>query len=261
MSLKLPRVLLLTADSAYSRLFINSFLTSAEVEPIGLVLSTATLKRGQTGLAALWTFVRTVGLGYALYQAYVCCILPWLKGLKPYREVPVFRTDDVNTSETVSWIKALEPEFLLSFHFNQKLLHAVIGIPGLTALNFHPSYLPAWRGVDPVLFALQAQDSVLGGSIHCLTDQIDRGDVLLREKLSHEHVAGLIKTNAALFTLGGRMAAGVIKDFDAFNRQRMAQRVLPVRDVEDRYDGWSAVGRLGLVGLWKALWANPRKTS
>ena len=261
MSQKLPRVVLLTADGAYSRLFINSFLASAEVEPVGLVLSTATLKRGQTGLEALWTFVRTVGLGYAIYQAYVCWIWPWLKGLEPYREVPVWHTQDVNTSETVAWIKALEPDFLLSFHFNQKLLQSVIDVPGQAALNFHPSYLPAWRGVDPVLFALQAQDSVFGGSIHCLTDEIDRGDVLLREKLGHEHVAGLIKTNAALFTLGGRMAAEVIKDFDALNRQRMAQRVLPVNDVEDRYDGWSAVGRLGLAGLWKALWANPRKTS
>lgn len=258
---KLPRVVLLTADGAYSRLFINSFLASAEIEPIGLVLSTATLKRGQTGLSALRTFVRTVGLGYAIYQAYVCWILPWLRGLKPYREVPVFRTDDVNTSETVAWIKVLEPDFLLSFHFNQKLLHAVIGIPGQAALNFHPSYLPAWRGVDPVLFALQSHDSVMGASIHCLADEIDRGDVLLREKLGHEHVGGLIKTNAALFTLGGRMAAEVIKDFDALNRQRMAQRVLPVHGVEDRYDGWSAVGRLGLAGLWKALWAKPRKVS
>lgn len=261
MNPKLPRVVLLTADGAYSRLFINSFLASGEVEPIGLVLSTATLKRGQTGLAALWTFVRMVGLGYALYQAYVCWILPLLKSLKPYREVSILRTEDVNSGEMVAWIKALEPDFLLSFHFNQKLLHAVIGIPGKAALNFHPSYLPAWRGVDPLLFALQSQDSVLGGSIHCLTDEIDRGDVLLREKLGHEYVAGLIKTNVAVFTLGGRMAAEVIKDFDALNRQRMAQRVLPVPDVEDRYDGWSAVGRLGLAGLWNALWANPRKTS
>lgn len=261
MSPQLPRVVLFTADGAYSRLFINSFLASAEVEPIGLVLSIVTLKRGQTGLAALWTFVRTAGLGYALYQAYVCWILPWLKGLKPYRQVPIFRAEDVNSAETVAWIKALEPDFLLSFHFNQKLLHSVIGIPGQSALNFHPSYLPAWRGVDPVLFALQSQDSVLGGSIHCLTDEIDRGDVLLREKLGYEHVAGLVKSNAALFTLGGRIAAEVINDFDALNRQRMAQQVLPVRDVEDRYDGWSAVGRLGLAGLWKALWAKSRKVS
>ena len=261
MSPQLPRVVLLTADGAYSRLFINSFLASAEVEPIGLVLSTATVKRGQTGLAALWTFVRTVGLGYAFYQAYVCWILPLLKGLKPYREVSILRTEDVNSAEMVARIKALEPDFLLSFHFNQKLLHAVIGIPGQAALNFHPSYLPAWRGVDPVLFALQSKDSVFGGSIHFLTDEIDRGDMLLREKLDYEYVDGLIKTNAALFTLGGRMAAEVIKDFNTLNRQRMAQWVLQVHDVEDRYDGWSAVGRLGLAGLWKALWANPRKTS
>ena len=252
------RVVLLTRDGFYSRLFLRAFLNDVQhdmsVEVVGLVLSTARLNRGQVGLTSLWSFVRRVGLGYAVYQAYVCWILPWLKRLKAFDQLPVRATDDVNTLEAIAWVNALKPDFLLSFHFNQKLLQPLIDIPNQAALNFHPSYLPAWRGVDPVLFALQEPGAALGGTLHRVTVDIDAGDVLLREKLGNEHVAGLIATNSRLFTLGGRMSAAVLADFVVYDQQRLVQQDLGT----GRYDGWKAVGQLGCAGLVKALWGQRR---
>lgn len=250
------RVVLLTADSIYSRSFLEAFRCSSNVEVAGVVLSTAYLKRGVGGLTGLCQFIRRVGVTYAFYQALVCWVLPWIKGKANYAS-PVLETNDINSVESVAWIRERKPDFLLSYHFNQKILESVIGIPKRAALNFHPSYLPDWRGVDPVLFALQNQSAVLGGSVHYVSPQIDEGDILLREKIGIEHVAGLIKTNEALFMLGGRMAGEVIGDFDRFEQRRLCQTDLG----PGHYDGWNAVGELGLKGLWKALWATPRKAS
>lgn len=253
---KAPSVVLLTADSLYSRAFLKAFRGSSNTEIAGVVLSSAYLKRGVGGLTGLYPFIRCVGLSYAIYQAIVCWLLPWIKGEAAY-EGPVWVTNDVNSSESAAWICARNPDFLLSFHFNQKILESVSTVPKRAALNFHPSYLPAWRGVDPALFALQNDDSVLGGSVHLISTQIDEGDVLLREKLGNEHVAGLIRTNEAMFTLGGRMAAEVITEFESFEQRRLRQTDLGL----GHYDGWGAVGNLGFKGLWKALWAKPRKAS
>lgn len=250
-----PRIVILTADSIYSRAFVKAFQGCTHAEIVGTVLSTAYLKRGVGGLTGVYLFIRSVGVSYAIYQALVCWLLPWIRGKAPYK-VPIWSTNDVNSSESVAWLRALAPDFLLSFHFNQKILDSVIGVPKQATLNFHPSYLPTWRGVDPVLFALQEESSVLGGSLHWVASEIDAGDVLLREKLGNEFVDGLIRTNAHLFTLGGRMAAEVIRDFKSFDAQRIHQADLGA----GRYDGWCAVGKLGLKGLWKALWANRRKT-
>ena len=255
-----PRVVLLTYDGAYSRLFIQALLADAAIDVVGVVYSRAFLQRGLNWLVDLARFIGRVGPFYALYQAYVAWWLPQMISLKRWAVGPVLETNDVNADACVAWLKAREPDFLLSCHFNQKMLESVIKVPRRAALNFHPSYLPAWRGVDPVLFALQEKGSVLGGSIHKVTAEIDEGDVLLREKLSNEHVAGLVKTNEALFTLGGRMAAEVIGDFDAFDGRRLRQAELVAGvDCKGRYDGWYNVGQLGLAGLWKALWAKPRK--
>lgn len=251
-----PRVVLLTADSIYSRGFIEAFRLNSNVEFAGMVLSTAYLKRGVGGLTGLYLFIRSVGMSYAIYQAVVCWLLPWIKGKAAY-DIPVLETNDINSAESTGWIRERNPDFLFSFHFNQKVLESVCDIPERAALNFHPSYLPTWRGVDPVLFALQNKDSIFGASVHLIAPQIDAGDVLLREKLGNEHVAGLIKTNEALFTLGGRMAAEVIGDFKSFDAQRIHQADLG----NGHYDGWDSVGNLGLKGLWKALWAKPRKAS
>lgn len=253
-------MVLLTRDGLYSRLFVREFLANTELDVVGIVYSTSYLSRGATPIVDVLRFIARVGLFYAIYQAYIAWILPWLKGLKLELNCPVLKSNNVNSNETVASLNQFKPDFLLSYHFNQKMFQSVIDVPNRAALNFHPSYLPRWRGVDPVLFALQEEGSTLGGSIHRVTDEIDEGDVLLREKLGIEHVAGLIKTNEALFTLGGRMAAEVILDFDAFDGRRLRQPELEaVVGREARYDGWYNVGQLGLLGLWKALWAKPRK--
>lgn len=257
---KQKRVVLLTRDGLYSRLFIREFLANTEFHVVGIVYSTTYLDRGATPVVDIFRFITRVGLFYAMYQACIAWLLPWIKGLKIDLNCPVLKSNNVNSNETVAWLNMINPDFLLSYHFNQKMLQSVIDMPKRAALNFHPSYLPAWRGVDPVLFALQEKGSLLGGSIHRVSTEIDEGDVLLREKLGIEHVAGLIKTNEALFKLGGRMAAEVLRDFDAFDSCRLRQADLDAGvDRKGRYDGWQNVGQLGLVGLWKALWARPRK--
>lgn len=254
------KVVLLTRDGFYSRLFISEFLQNNQMDIVGVVYSTTCLRRGTTPLVDIFRFIARVGLFYAMYQAYIAWILPWLKGLKFELNCPVLKSNNVNSNETVAWLNQLNPDFLLSYHFNQKMLQSVIDAPNRAALNFHPSYLPAWRGVDPVLFALQEDASELGGTIHRVNAEIDEGDVLLRKMLGSEDVAGLIRTNQALFTLGGRMAANVISDFDAFDTRRLKQvDLVAMAGREGRYDGWYNVGQLGLAGLWKALWAKPRK--
>lgn len=251
------KTILLTRDSLYSRLFINEILRSKNVDVVGILFSTTYLKRNSNPIVDLVSFVFRVGLSYALYQSYVSWILPWLKGVSSIDGVPILKSGDINSTHSLGWLQSLKPEVLLSFHFNQKLLDPAVRVPSKGALNFHPSYLPSWRGVDPVLFALQNDSSILGGSIHWIAPEIDEGDILLREKLGKEHVAGLIKTNEALFTLGGRMAGEVIGDLVNFERQRLLQADLGL----GHYDGWCAVSQLGLKGLLKALWAKPRKLS
>jgi methionyl-tRNA formyltransferase len=260
-----PRVVLLTSDSAYSRLFAKSFLNFGRVDVVGVFFSSAYLYRARGRLINLLYFAKKVGLGYSLYQAYIAWIFPLFLGLtgKIWQalSVPTLKSNNVNSLESIEWFKKLEADFLLSFHFNQKILEPTAAISKIATVNFHPSLLPQWRGVDPVLFALQNLNSSsnpsMGFSIHLVTDQIDTGDLLLQNELQDPSATGLIKINSSLFTQGGSMAAHVITHFEDFYGSRIPQSSLGV----GCYDGWDAVGKLGFSGLKKALCAKPRTAS
>jgi methionyl-tRNA formyltransferase len=256
-----PKVIILTSDGIYSRLFIQQFLANDLVQVIGVIESTAYFKRGSRIFQDGWNFLRTVGIAYALYQLFVCRVLPYIERVSKISHHLTFRTNDVNAPEVVNWLKSLAPDFILSTHFNQKILPQVIEIPRQAVVNFHPSLLPNWRGVDPVLFALHnsgvGENSCIGASIHLVTSEIDAGDILFQFGLQGFSTTGLIEINSSLFSQGGSIAAHVVAHFEDFYGSRIPQSSLGV----GRYDGWDAVGKLGFSGLKKALCARPRTAS
>ena len=99
-----PRVVLLTYDGAYSRLFMQALLVDSAVDVVGVVYSTAFLQRGLNRVVDLGRFIGRVGIFYALYQAYVAWWLPQVKALKRWADAPILETNDVNSDACVAWL-------------------------------------------------------------------------------------------------------------------------------------------------------------
>ncbi len=258
----LPRVVLLTRDGAYSRQFMQSFMRHAQVEVVGVVFSSAYLRRGiQIPVLDLLDWVKRVGIVYALYQVYILWVLPlrlnlgnsiWLN-----LNASHYSTNDINSPESIAWFAQQAPDFILAFHFNQKLQQSTIDQARIAALNFHPGFLPRYRGVDPVLFALLAQSqrhdaeaSKFGATLHRITPQLDEGDILMTEAISVEN-CGLIQANTELFARGGVMAATLLPQFNELNAKRVAQTNSTAATAN--YYSWLDVGQVGLRALWRLL--------
>lgn len=75
-------------------------------------------------------------------------------------------------------LAAYRPDVLLVFGFNWRLPPGVLAVPGLGALNVHPSALPRYRGPSPVLWAIRNGDPCMGVTVHRMTERIDAGPVL-----------------------------------------------------------------------------------
>ena len=75
-------------------------------------------------------------------------------------------------------LAAYRPDVLLVFGFNWRLSPDVLAVPGLGALNVHPSALPKYRGPSPVLWAIRNGNPCTGLTAHRMTDRIDAGPVL-----------------------------------------------------------------------------------
>ena len=50
-------------------------------------------------------------------------------------------------------------------------------------MNIHPAYLPKYRGIGPTFWALADGEKELGVTYHFISQGIDTGDILAREKV------------------------------------------------------------------------------
>ncbi len=99
------------------------------------------------------------------------------------RSTRVVQVASVNAPEAVEVLSALQPDLLLVAVFGQILKPAVLGVPRLGAVNVHPSLLPAYRGPNPVYWAVANGESRTGVTFHQIDEGIDTGDLLAQREV------------------------------------------------------------------------------
>ena len=85
---------------------------------------------------------------------------------------------NVNDDAFVASVRALRPDFLLSFQAAQILRRPLIETPGVAALNLHFGPLPRYRGVAPIAWAIINGEASTGVTIHHIDPGVDSGAVV-----------------------------------------------------------------------------------
>ena len=60
--------------------------------------------------------------------------------------IPVYKPENVNSTEWIDKIRAMDPDVLFSFYYRNLLSDAILNIPKAGAYNLHGSLLPKYRG-------------------------------------------------------------------------------------------------------------------
>lgn len=249
------RVLVLTRDALFARDFLRGLLSESEgagagtVPPfqiVGVGVSTRALRRGAPGrvaqVADILQWVRKVGVRYAVYIAWVAHLAPLLMRVSPSPAqvaaragAPHLRISDVNAPDTLRWIEALQPDVVLSAHWNQWIAPETLAQVRFGGINVHPSILPADRGVDPVHVALRRGATELGCSLHRVVPRLDEGDLLAQHRCP-VLPGGRVPNNRALFRAAGGLAREVLSDLEG-----ALARAWPQPTEGASYHGWDAV--------------------
>lgn len=80
------------------------------------------------------------------------------------------------------------------------------------AINIHPSWLPSYRGGEPILSQILDNQTSLATSIHRLTDEYDKGPVLAQIKTDRPHaISKDTLSNITDGVLGQELLCGVIE--------------------------------------------------
>lgn len=98
--------------------------------------------------------------------------------------IPYYYLDKGETIKAEDWFKIIDPDLIVVNSMSHLLKENIINIPKYGAINFHHSYLPDYRGPNPVFWMYY--DYVLnpGITIHFIDKAEDHGDIIHQERVA-----------------------------------------------------------------------------
>ena len=232
------RTVFCTRGGLYAARVLERLARCETLELCGIVRSERILDARFGFARGARALIRRCGLAYASYLWCATTLADSLGAARvaaraPGRSVPVLVTRDINTPAGLGFLARRSPDLLVSAFFDQRLGAAALEVPAIGGVNIHPSLLPEFRGVDPVLRARLARVDSLGVTLHWMTSGLDEGPILAQQALPLPPRASLLEATAALFTAGAELLAasvGRISQRDPGTPQRAA----------GSYQGWPA---------------------
>ena len=92
--------------------------------------------------------------------------------------VPLLRAWRINDEHSRMTLAALRPDAVVMASFDQIVGRRALEIPRHGWLNIHPSLLPAYRGPEPVYWALAEGAKETGITLHRAVPRVDSGPIL-----------------------------------------------------------------------------------
>jgi len=86
--------------------------------------------------------------------------------------------------EIISKIKEMNPDIICVVAYGRILPKEILEIPKYGCINVHPSLLPKYRGSAPIQWAILNGDKTTGVSTMYLDEEMDSGDIILREEVT-----------------------------------------------------------------------------
>lgn len=212
------RVLYCTRGGFFGALVLRHLRECPEIEICAILRSSLNFKPQFGFLRGALAYIRRSGIAYALYLLVATTLADVLCSLGAIGGVPtrsragatvVHTTADINDPVSMQFVRNCGPDLLVSAFFDQRLREEVLAIPALGCVNIHPSLLPFFKGVDPVLQA-RLHDADLGVTVHYMTPALDAGEILAQRTLAIPDRASVFEATASLFNEGARLLVGQV---------------------------------------------------
>ncbi len=107
-------------------------------------------------------------------------------------------------------------EFILVACWPYLITGKLLDSASRAALNLHPSFLPDYRGADPIGEQLQSGEVQPGVSLHLLSDNFDEGDIVAQSGLSRTRpYTDRTSLENDCAQLGSQLFIDALNDYDA----------------------------------------------
>jgi folate-dependent phosphoribosylglycinamide formyltransferase PurN len=157
---------------------------------------------GKSKLKSITTSLRIMGWRRSLYYLFVAAYMKikfkyarlltlfgrrqkiiTYNQIKKRYSIPIIKTKDINSAESIRKIKKLQPDIVLVCYFNQILKKEVINIPKYGCFNIHPSLVQNYRGLNNYFWVLANNETITGVTTHKIDEGIDTGQIVAQKEI------------------------------------------------------------------------------
>jgi len=124
--------------------------------------------------------------------------------------IKILQPENLNDKEFIDKIKQINPDIIIVVAF-RKLPVEIFSIPKYGTINLHASLLPNYRGAAPINWCLINNEVKTGVTTFFINEEIDQGDILLKEEVSISDRDNFGSLYKKLSSVGSRLLIKTIK--------------------------------------------------
>ena len=92
--------------------------------------------------------------------------------------IPVLVTEDVNSDGTIAWVLEKKPDVIFCLGWSRLIKPALLNVPEIGVIGYHPAALPRNRGRHPIVWALALGLKETASSFFFMDKGADTGDLI-----------------------------------------------------------------------------------
>lgn len=107
-----------------------------------------------------------------------------LKGFCKNKNIPYFFLTKINSDECERWLHEKKIDLIVIYSMSQLLSKNIWSISKYGTINLHPSYLPKYRGPNPLFWTYYFFEKKGGITIHFINEREDTGDIIAQKEFN-----------------------------------------------------------------------------
>jgi methionyl-tRNA formyltransferase len=101
-----------------------------------------------------------------------------LSGFAASNRIPSLYAEDINSAQTITWLKQQMPDIIFCFGWSRLLKKDLLTLSPMGVVGFHPAALPQNRGRHPIIWALALGLEQTAATFFFMDVGADSGDIL-----------------------------------------------------------------------------------
>ncbi len=93
-------------------------------------------------------------------------------------QIPCKYVNDINSKDSINWIKSLKPDIIFCFGWSNLIKKELLSLPPMGVLGYHPAKLPANRGRHPLIWSIVLGLTQSASTFFFLDESADSGDII-----------------------------------------------------------------------------------